>query len=62
MLAHFRGIEAQRASLDYDIDGVVYKVNDLALAGAARLCRARAALGGGAQIPGGTGDDGFARH
>ncbi|MBB4198267.1 DNA ligase (NAD(+)) LigA [Rhodoblastus sphagnicola] len=31
MLAHFRLIESQRASLDYDIDGVVYKVNDLAL-------------------------------
>jgi DNA ligase (NAD+) len=31
MLAHYRAIETQRASLDYDIDGVVYKVNDLAL-------------------------------
>ncbi|MGA0542961.1 NAD-dependent DNA ligase LigA [Neotabrizicola sp. VNH66] len=31
MLAHYRGIEAQRATLGYDIDGVVYKVNDLAL-------------------------------
>jgi len=31
MLAHFRLIEAQRASLPYDIDGVVYKVDDLAL-------------------------------
>jgi DNA ligase (NAD+) len=31
MLAQFRAIEAQRAALDYDIDGVVYKVNDLAL-------------------------------
>jgi DNA ligase (NAD+) len=31
MLAHYRLIEAQRASLGYDIDGVVYKVNDLAL-------------------------------
>ncbi|MGD1017533.1 MAG: NAD-dependent DNA ligase LigA, partial [Roseiarcus sp.] len=31
MLAHYRAIEAQRASLGYDIDGVVYKVNDLAL-------------------------------
>jgi DNA ligase (NAD+) len=31
MLAHFRDIESQRASLGYDIDGVVYKVNDLAL-------------------------------
>ena len=31
MLAHFRLIEAQRATLGYDIDGVVYKVDDLAL-------------------------------
>ena len=31
MLAHYRAIEAERASLGYDIDGVVYKVNDLSL-------------------------------
>jgi DNA ligase (NAD+) len=31
MLAHYRLIEAQRATLGYDIDGVVYKVDDLAL-------------------------------
>ncbi len=31
MLGHYRLIEAQRATLGYDIDGVVYKVNDLAL-------------------------------
>ena len=31
MLAHYHTIEAQRASLGYDIDGVVYKVDDLAL-------------------------------
>lgn len=31
MLAHYRAIEAQRATLGYDIDGVVYKLNDLAL-------------------------------
>ena len=33
MLAHYRTIEARRATLGYDIDGVVYKVNDLALQG-----------------------------
>lgn len=33
MIAHYRSIEAQRATLGYDIDGVVYKVNDLALQG-----------------------------
>ena len=31
MLEHYRQIESQRATLGYDIDGVVYKVDDLAL-------------------------------
>ena len=31
LVTHYRAIEAQRATLGYDIDGVVYKVNDLAL-------------------------------
>jgi len=31
LVAQYRVIEAQRATLGYDIDGVVYKVNDLAL-------------------------------
>ena len=29
LLDHYRAIEAQRSSLDYDIDGVVYKVDSL---------------------------------
>ncbi len=31
LLAQYHRIEAERASLPYDIDGVVYKVNDIAL-------------------------------
>ncbi len=31
MMAQYKAIEEQRATLGYDIDGVVYKVNDLAL-------------------------------
>jgi len=31
LIEHYRHIEAQRATLGYDIDGVVYKTNDLAL-------------------------------
>jgi DNA ligase (NAD+) len=31
MVAHYHAIEADRAGLAYDIDGVVYKVDDLAL-------------------------------
>ena len=31
LIAHYHAIEAQRAKLGYDIDGVVYKVDDLAL-------------------------------
>lgn len=31
MLAHYHAIEAERATLGYDIDGVVYKVDDIAL-------------------------------
>ncbi len=33
LLAHYGEIEQQRATLGYDIDGVVYKVDDLALQG-----------------------------
>ena len=33
LIGHYAEIEQQRATLDYDIDGVVYKVDDLALQG-----------------------------
>ncbi|MFC7396769.1 NAD-dependent DNA ligase LigA [Chelatococcus sp. GCM10030263] len=33
LLAHYHAIEAERANLGYDIDGVVYKVDSLALQG-----------------------------
>lgn len=33
LVGHYAKIEEQRATLGYDIDGVVYKVNDLALQG-----------------------------
>ncbi|WP_200805398.1 NAD-dependent DNA ligase LigA [Pontibaca methylaminivorans] len=33
LIARYHAIEEQRATLDYDIDGVVYKVNDLVLQG-----------------------------
>ena len=33
VLAHYNKIEAQRASLGYDVDGVVYKVDDLGYQG-----------------------------
>ncbi|MGV6874940.1 NAD-dependent DNA ligase LigA [Pseudochelatococcus sp. B33] len=33
LITHYRAIEAERAALGYDIDGVVYKVDSLALQG-----------------------------
>ena len=48
MLAAYGDTEERRATLDYDIDGVVYKVNSLDYQRPARLRLALAALGGGA--------------
>jgi DNA ligase (NAD+) len=42
---HYRSIEAKRADLGFDIDGVVYKVDDLELAAPPGLRVPRAALG-----------------
>ena len=55
-------IEAERAALPYDIDGVVYKVDSDRAAGAARLRLADAALGGGPEVPGRAGDPRFLRR
>ena len=51
VLAFHREMAAQRASLGYDIDGVVYKVNRLDWQDAAGLRIARAALGHRPQVP-----------
>ncbi len=45
MLAHYAEIEAGRAALGYDIDGVVYKLDDLALQARLGLALDHAALG-----------------
>ena len=55
-------IALERAGLGYDIDGVVYKLDDLALQTPARLRRPRAALGDRLEVPGRTGDDRAAGH
>ena len=52
-----RAIAAQRDALPYEIDGVVYKVDERALQEQARLQVARAALGGGAEVSGAGADD-----
>jgi DNA ligase (NAD+) len=45
LLAHYAQIEALRATLGYDIDGVVYKLDDLALQASAWPALDHAALG-----------------
>ena len=57
LIAQYRLIEAQRSSLGYDIDGVVYKVDQLDLQRRWGFVDRRAALGRGAQVPGRAGDD-----
>ena len=61
VLAFHREMAEQRASLGYDIDGVVYKVNRLDWQDAAGLRVARAALGDRPQVPAAGGDDRAAR-
>ena len=51
-LAHYRRIEAMRADLPFDIDGVVYKVDRLDWQERLGFVAQGAALGDRAQIPG----------
>ena len=51
-----RAWEERREGLDYEIDGAVVKVNDLADAAAARRGRARAARGDRLEVPADDGD------
>ena len=57
MLAQYRAIEAQRATLGYDIDGVVYKVDRLDLQARLGFRSDHAALGDRAQVLGRAGLD-----
>ena len=56
-LAHYRAIEAKRADLPFDIDGVVYKLDRLDWQERLGTRRPRAALGDRPQIPGREGRD-----
>jgi DNA ligase (NAD+) len=50
LVAFHQRIGASATSCPFDIDGVVYKVNDRALQQRLGFCLARASLGGGAQV------------
>ena len=62
VFAYCRDMESRRHGLGYEIDGVVVKVEDLALHAPARDNLARAALGGGVQIPARGAHDASRRH
>ena len=62
LLAHYRSIEARRADLGYDIDGVVYKVNRLDWQERLGFVSRSPALGHRAQVRGRAGHDGSGRH
>ncbi len=55
VLAYYRDIAEHRAELPYDIDGVVYKVNDLALQNRLGMVSRAPRWAAGAQIPGAAG-------
>ncbi len=62
MLAQFRDIESRRAALGYDIDGVVYKVDDLALQQRLGFVSRAPRWATAHKFPGRTGDQRVARH
>ncbi len=62
LLAQYHAIEAERAELPYDIDGVVYKVDQLDLQERLGLPLAQPALGDRAQIPRREGDERCSSH